>query len=283
YQEVEDTTGQKVRLDKFRGTPRGKVMSLNYSLTNLFQMKLGKGDKEKKIDLFNLNFSSGYNFAADSLKFSNLTTSFRASPRRNVTVTMGMSHSFYEFDQVLKRTVDRFRAPRLTRMTIDARWQLRGKASQQSEKSQTARSGTAPVTQTSQGQPNQTQDSFAPEGAFSAFDIPWKANIALTYSISRTNPLLQTTNAYIDLSGVEVQLTRGWRIGYRMRYDLEKTEILDQRISFYRDLHCWEARFDWFPSGIGRGFYFKINIKASHLSSIKLEQRGGTTSIFRPF
>jgi len=68
-----------------------------------------------------------------------------------------------------------------------------------------------------------------------------------------------------------------------LRYDIEKSNIVDQRISFYRDLHCWEARFDWNPSGIGKGYYFKINIKAPQLSDIKIENRGGTTSVFNPF
>lgn len=287
YAVLEDTSGQERRLDKFRSTPRGKSMSMNYSLNNLFQMKLGEGENEKKINLFNLNFSSGYNFAADSLKMGALTTSFRASPRKNFTISAALGHSFYKYDEELKRTINRFISPRLTRFSIDARWTLRGKKSNRSSGgSQAAAGGPASTLnqqQTQAGLSGQPQDGFSPESAFSAFDIPWRASLAFSYSLSKSNPFNPTKRAYVDLSGVEVQLTKKWRIGYRLRYDLEGTEIVDQRISFYRDLHCWEARFNWNPSGIGAGYYFKINIKSPHLSSVKLERRGGTTTIFRPF
>ena len=287
YEVLKDTSGQETRLDKFRSTPRGKLMSMNYSLNNLLQMKLGEGENEKKFDLFNLNFSSGYNFAADSLKMRDLTTSFRASPRKNFTVSAGVGHSFYEFDAELKRAVNQFISPRLTRFSIDARWTLSGKKSTQSGgASQAAAAGgpgsTLDQQQTQPGLSGQPEDRFSPESAFSAFDIPWRASLAFSYSLSKSNPFNPTKRAYVDLSNVQVQLTKNWRIGYLLRYDLEGTEIVDQRISFYRDLHCWEAQFNWNPSGIGQGFYFKINIKAPHLSSVKLEQRGGTTSIFRP-
>ncbi len=289
YQVLEDTSGKELPpLDKFRGTPRGKSMSMNYSLNNLFQMKLGEGEREKKVNLFNLNFSSSYNFAADSLKMQPLTTSFRASPRKNFTVGAGLRHNFYKFDTDSNRVVNRFISPRLTRFNIDARWTLSGK---KSVKTDVQNQAAAPTNQGSTlgqqlgqpGLPDQYQDRFSPESAFSALDIPWSATLAFSYNLSKSNPLNQTKRAYLDLSNVQVQLTKNWRIGYRLRYDLEGTEIVDQRISFYRDLHCWEAQFNWNPSGIGRGFYFKINIKAPHLSSVKLEQRGGTTSIFRPF
>ncbi|MFQ5772461.1 MAG: hypothetical protein ACE5HX_18135, partial [bacterium] len=130
---------------------------------------------------------------------------------------------------------------------------------------------------------NVNEDRFAPESPFSAFEIPWRASLAFSFSVSKFNPTRPVRRAYIDLSNVEVQLTKNWRIGYRLRYDIEKGDLVDQRISFYRDLHCWEAQFNWTPTGISKGFYFRINIKAPHLRDIKIEQRGGSTTIFRPF
>ncbi|MFQ5650345.1 MAG: putative LPS assembly protein LptD [bacterium] len=287
-----DTAGRELTFDRYSGTPRGKQMSMGFNLNNLFQMKLGKGEKEKKIDLFNLNFSSGYNFAADSLKLRNLATSFRANPRRNFNVSMSLNHSFYRFDQASRRTVDEFISPRLTSFRLDARWSLSG-----SKKAAGAASGRSPSLDEDEEavpfqRPRQDEarasglyrSDFDPESAFSALDIPWRANLSFSYSISKANPDNPIKNAYLDLSNVELQLTRKWRIGYRLRYDLTKTKVVDQRISFYRDLHCWEARFDWNPSGIGKGYYFIINIKAPHLHDIKIENRGGATSVLKsPF
>ncbi len=299
YQTVRDTTGKEILKDRFAGsgaraTPRGEQLSLSYSLNNLFQMKLGEGDKEKRIDLFNLDFSGGYNFAADSLNWQNLNTRFRATPRRNLNVSMSMTHSFYDTDDK-GRTINRLlfnkgsflNFLRLTSFRFDARWTLSGRKSTPApavaESERGAPQDLADLDPLGLGPTGESEDGFSPEGAFSALDRPWRATISFSYSLNRFNPLNPSRSAYIDLSNMEVQLTQKWRIGYKMRYDIERSEIADQRISFYRDLHCWEARFDWNPKGIGKGFYFKINIKAGHLRQVKVERRGGTTSIFRPF
>ncbi|MFQ6112705.1 MAG: putative LPS assembly protein LptD [bacterium] len=299
FQAVSDTAGNVIKKDRFGRTPSGELNSLGFALNNLFQMKLGEGEKEKKINLFNLDFRGGYNFAADSLKMQNLSTSFRANPRKNLGISMSMNHSFYEFDQEAGRTVDRLLLStrgilnflRLTRLQFDARWTLSG-SQKQAQKSAEGLPATVQGSQPlkieqidqdrlpGEGEMN---DRFEAESAFSAFDIPWRASISFSYSVNKFNPTRPSRNAYIDLSNVEVQLTKKWRIGYRLRYDIKNRKVADQRISFYRDLHCWEAQFNWNPSGIGRGFYFRINIKAPNLRQIKIEQRGGTTSVFSPF
>ena len=62
-------------------------------------------------------------------------------------------------------------------------------------------------------------------------------------------------------------------------YDIVKQEMADQTIEIYRNLHCWEGRITWIPSGFREGFYFRINIKA--LPEIKLEKGG--TGLGTPF
>lgn len=305
YEMVNDSTGKPVKKDRFQGlgaraTPAIEQNRLSFSLSNLFQMKWGEGQKEKKIDLFTLNFSSGYNFAAKSFKWQDLSTRFQANPKKNLSVTMSMSHSFYEFDREINQRVDKllfetrglFNFLRLTQFNLTSRWTLSGK-----QKSSTPQNPSGSPGSGEQNLPNVPiqvvpesqrpfgtggEDRFGPESAFSAFDIPWRATLSFSYSVNKFNPANPSRNAYIDLSNVEVQLTKNWRIGYRIRYNFEKEEVVDQRISFYRDLHCWEAQFNWTPSGFSKGFYFRIGIKAPHLRDIKFEQRGGSSSIFRP-
>ena len=61
---------------------------------------------------------------------------------------------------------------------------------------------------------------------------------------------------------------------YAVNFDLLPTRrIVAQSLSLYRDLHCWEARFAWYPNGFNKGFYFKINIK--EIPQIKFEHRQG--------
>ena len=55
--------------------------------------------------------------------------------------------------------------------------------------------------------------------------------------------------------------------------DRGEDRITGQSYSFYRDLHGWEARFRWTPSGVRNGYFFKINIK--ELPQVKFERRQG--------
>lgn len=281
---LEDTNGFKRRIDRFQGSPSNRAMSMGFTLNNLFQMKVGKGDKEHVVKLFDLNFGSGYNFAADSLKLSDLSTRLTANPTKKITVSANMGHSFYRYNTDLNRKVDEFIKPRLTSFRVDASWSLGGKkAATGSAAGETIGSEPAEVTQlgaTGASAGGEYEDRFAPESAFSALDIPWRASLKFSYSVSKSNPQNVVKSAYIDLSNVEVQITKKWRMGYRLRYDLQDTKAVDQRISFYRDLHCWEARFDWTPSGFSKGYYFIINVKAPHLKQLKLERRGGRSSVF---
>jgi hypothetical protein len=64
------------------------------------------------------------------------------------------------------------------------------------------------------------------------------------------------------------------------QFDLREKRIVDQRYTIYRDLHCWEMQFFWTPTGFSKGFYFRLGIKAPLLQDIKLERRGGRTTVF---
>ena len=292
FETVEDSAGNPVlgpdgkpiKRDRFGGTPRIEQNRLGFSLNNLFQMKWGQGENQKKIDLFNLNFSTGYNFAADSLKLENLRTAFFANPRRNLNITMGLTHSFYRFDPTLNRTVNDLRAPRLTQFNIDLRWSIGGK------RAVGPTSGSQRVAEASEREEEVEQEKLASGdreqrygSEWSLTNVPWRATIALTYSLNKFNPNNPSRTWYLNLSNVQVQLTKNWRIGYRLRWDIERGELAEHSISFYRDLHCWEAQFNWNPTGITKGFYFRIGIKAAQLRDIKFEQRGGTSTIFRGF
>jgi hypothetical protein len=288
YETRQDTAGKEVRLDRFRATPREKSLSLNYGLTNLFQMKLHEGEQEKKVDLFNLDFRGGYNFAADSLHLANLSSSLRANPRRNLNVTVAATHNFYAYNADNGRTINRLLGIdggllRLSNLRLDARWTLSGKAKGETPAGAAGQEMDQDFDEFNPNASQEIRDQLAPDEAFSALALPWRATLSFSVNLNRFNPLNPTKTAYVDLSNVEFQLTRNWRIGYRLRYDVVKKDLVDQRFSFYRDLHCWEAQFNWSPAGISKGFYFKINIKAPHLRSVKYDRRGGSSSVFSPY
>ena len=87
YDAVEDTAGNVTYYDRFEnrlfgGTPRGGRQSLNFSVNNLFQMKVAQGETEKKFDLFNWSVSTSYDWEKLEKKLANLSSTLRANPQK---------------------------------------------------------------------------------------------------------------------------------------------------------------------------------------------------------
>ena len=68
-------------------------------------------------------------------------------------------------------------------------------------------------------------------------------------------------------------LTSKWKIGYSMIYDFNQKQFVVNSIDIYRDLHCWEMRFNWMPMGYLKSWTFTINVKASVLKDLKWDKK----------
>lgn len=290
YVSLPDTSGNVVKRDRFSGsffgsTPSVAQRNINFGLNNLFQMKTEKDGRERKIDLFTNSLSLSHNFEADSLKWSRLSSSFRASPSRLFNFTLNMSHSLYKFDSVHGREVNRLLVKeniwsplRLTSLSLSSSLRIKSTMFTSTERG-------APAKEDSTAGELVDESTFGPNRFESNLSSgygrgsSWSSNLSFSYSENRFNPANVTKSIWLNLDS-NIQLTKNWRLQYNARVDLKKNILVAQDISIYRDLHCWEARFVWTPTGPNKRFYFKINIKSALLSDIKLEKRGGRTSVY---
>lgn len=109
------------------------------------------------------------------------------------------------------------------------------------------------------------------------FSVPW--NISLSGNFSRLSNYIvkianYNTNKSFTLSATgDVSITSNWRVGFRTGYDFINKDFTYTSFDFYRDLHCWEMRFNWVPFGNRTGWNFTINVKASMLQDLKYEKR----------
>jgi len=230
--------------------------AITFGVGNLFESKiLGKEEegekisKDKKIKLVNFSTSSSYNFKADSLKLADLSS--RAST--NIfALDFGWSarHRFY--DQNNKLIINN---PLLLnyRISMGTGLSLAG----------TMHNGL-----------NLNMADFYEETHYS----PWKLGIRFTSSFSKTRIGLTedfNENKNFSLSGnAGMQITRWWNLQYNNSYNLIQNKVASQSFVFKADLNCWEAVFNWFPSGFAKGFYFRVNIK--EIPDIKYEKRDGS-------
>ncbi len=276
YTDVVDADGGTVRHDRFSGTPAQKRGSITFGVDNDFQAKVKDGDKEKKIRLFNANMSGSYNMAASTKKLSAITTRISANPGRNFRFTTALSHSAYAFDAMAKTESDRylfdrnkgavFHWLRLTNVNMDASFSLSGKGIQ---------AGAPDDEETLDLNPGFGENPAGSSFSGNKGELSWGASFALRYNVNYFNPANKTKTAYLRVSNAKLQLTRNWRVNFSGQLDLRKKQVVQQTWSIHRDLHCWEASFNWYPAGVSKGFYFRINIKAQTLQDIKLERRSG--------
>jgi hypothetical protein len=305
FQAVEDTSGKTTFYDRYNnslfpgGTPREGRKGLNIGLSNLFQMKIGEGEKAKKIDLFNYDLSTAYNWKAKEYKFSDLTSAFRANPSQNLDFNLSARYSFYQTGpagtRINRLWTDRIdwgnwksifssRWLRLTSMNADVNFRLAGKAGAKGESSTPGPAGETPFGSEAGLESLSTVsgdrfDPYAGTGSRSDFSIPWNLSGSLSYSEDRTNPL-DPQKTYWVRSSLEFNLSRNWKVSYDTQIDLKLKKPVSQDISLFRDLHCWEAQILWTPTGYNKRFYFRINIKSPMLKELKFEKGTGSRGLY---
>ncbi|MFH1940513.1 MAG: putative LPS assembly protein LptD [bacterium] len=293
YQTAYDTAGGAHTYDRYSGSLFGSTLSggrkaLNFSLHNLFQMKMGEGEKAKKFDLFSWSLSSAYNWKAEHHRLSDLSSSLRANPTNNVSFDLHSTYSFYEVDES-GNTIDRVYVDeislkswkclfgeqwlRMTNLSMNLNFRLKGKAGVGTGGGGLPDTGSGLMGE--EGIPNQPMDRLEMDESVTGFNIPWNLSATLSYSESRYNPNNPTKTFWMR-TNLDFNLTKHWKISYRAQFDLKEKKAVSQDFVFYRDLHCWEARIVWTPTGYNKRFYFKINVKSPMLQDIKLEKGSGT-------
>jgi len=103
------------------------------------------------------------------------------------------------------------------------------------------------------------------------FNLPWSLN--LNYNLNSRTPVLRekTVSQSITFQG-DIKLTENWKIGVSSGYDITKKDISFTSLDFFRDLHCWQMTFKWYP--IQRQMFdFGISVKSSTLKDLKLNRR----------
>ena len=281
-----DSTGKEYYHDKFAGTmagntPRSERKSMSFSLNNVFQAKMKKGDEEKKVDLLSWRMSSSYNFAADSMNLSNLRSTVRSKIAGKLNLDLNMTHDFYKYNTDRKKRIAEFNLnengfiePRLTSARLSTGFRFSGKRWAGKIEEEEAKDTT------------EVDEDLAGPGLINPLKNMrntlnnknlWKTNISLSYSYSATNPANPRKTFWVNTNS-SINVTQKWRVSYRARFDLILRDLVSHSFSIHRDLHCWELSLHWTPSGLGQGINFKLNVKSPTLKDIKIEKKSGVFS-----
>ncbi len=260
----------------FGGAPSGELQSIRFNVSDLFEMKHVPSDtsqEAKKYQLLLLNASLSYNFAADSLRFSELGLSYRTSVGNVLDFSGNTSFNLYKFDPVAGRRINKFLIDlgeglaQLTSFGVSVSLSLRGQR-QSGLQSQPVEAFQSPAATAA--------FAGAGRGFFSQYDqgqtdfsIPWNLNLTWNFSQNQSDPRRKFRSSNIR-ANLGLNLTRNWKITMSGSYDLVNKQLAAPNINIYRDLHCWEMNFNWVPRGFYRGFRLEIRVKAPQLRDLKV-------------
>lgn len=102
--------------------------------------------------------------------------------------------------------------------------------------------------------------------------IPWSLDVSYSFNYTkiRLNPVSRKQS--VNLRGT-FSLTEKFNVRAQTNYDFIANELSYTQINIYRDLGCWELRFDVIPSGNRKSYTFGVNIKPQMLKDLKLERK----------
>ena len=283
-----DTTGYVHRYSIFEqslygGPADGRSGQIGFSIGNNLEAKVkpmrDTSDQLKKVMLVeSLSLSMNYDLAKDSLNWSNLSISGRTTLFKTLVVNYSGSFSPYEIDS-LGNKHNRYLINTSHKLFLlnQSTWSTNFSLSlNENTFKKDAPKGQGKMVTPIMQSPYDDSPTFL-MGTYADFSVPW--NLSLNYTLSfvsaydaaRFNIKRDLTHS-ISLSG-NFSLTENWRFNFSTGYDFTNKGMSYTSIDIYRDLHCWEMRFNWVPFGYYKSWNFAINIKASSLRDVKYEKR----------
>ncbi|HTO35178.1 MAG TPA: putative LPS assembly protein LptD, partial [Flavobacterium sp.] len=296
-----DASGRMADYTRFEGgmygTPgKSNSNSLGFTLSNTFEAKVTDRDstntEPKKVMLLNnLNLSTTYNIAADSLAWTPVRVSGGTNLFDNkLAVNFGATLDPYAINNAGKR-INKFNIDNggsLFRMT-SANMTMNYSLSSDSKKSrgsdrneQGARNGgreddlfggNADLSDLSRSQfgRNDDDDDDEPSELYHS-KIPWNLTMAYSLTYGNNNRENQIIGNSVMVTG-NIDLTPRWRVGVSTGYDFVQKGVTYTQFRFERDLLSWRMDFSWSPFGQNAYWGFFIGIKSSMLSDLKYDTR----------
>jgi len=295
-----DGSGRMAEYTRFEsgifGSPSNNYANnLGFNLSNTFEAKMTDKDstktEPKKVMLLNqLNFSTSYNMAADSLRWAPVRMSGGTALFENkMNVNFGATLDPYAINAAGRRintwNIDNGGSLfRMTSANMTINYSLSSQGNKKNnENSQGARNGgreddlfgtNTDLSDRRQSQFNDDEiddDKDKPAEFFNA-KLPWDLTFAYSLTYGNNNREKQITGNSVMISG-NLDITPRWKMGVSSGYDFVQKGVTFTQLRFERDLLSWRMDFNWAPFGDFASWGFFIGIKSSVLSDIKWDKR----------
>lgn len=284
----------------------GKTGAVSVSLANNLEMKV-KSDNdstgEKKISLIeNFTVSQSYNFAADSLRWSNINTSLmlRLVKNFNLNVSAVWDVYTYQLNEAGNPVrVDRTRLQagkglaRLSSTGTSFSYTFNNSTFKKKDKSDSDKGkgnsnsgddfgGSLDDLNNGNGGDEENEENkdvldLTPEG-YLKWSVPWSlsVNYSINYGYGSFNKKKMEYDGKVtqnlSFSG-NIRPTKNWNFGFSASYNFDTKKIAYMNCNISRDLHCFMMRASFVPVGPYKSYNFHISVKSSLLSDLKYDKR----------
>ena len=291
------------------GVPgQGKQGALSLALSNNVEMKVKTDNDsigEKKISLIeNFTLSQSYNFAADSLNWSNLNTSIMLRLVKNFNLNLSAVWDVYTYQLNSYGNPVRVNVPR---WEVGKGWgrlsstgtsfsytfnndtfkklRERGKKSDDS-KDTSDHSDDEWDDDSSTGGHSHSHDeepvAMRADG-YAAWTMPW--NLTLNYSVNygygefdkKKMEYKGKITQNLSFSG-NLRPTKNWNFGFTASYNFDTRKLAYMNCNISRDMHCFTMRASFVPVGPYKSYNFHISAKSSLLSDLKYDKRSSSST-----
>ena len=258
---------------------------ITFNLSNNLEMKVPSRKDTieglKKIVLIeNLSLSGNYDVAKDSLNWSYLSVSGRTTLFKNFTIQYASMWDPYVLDSTGTKQLNKYEwdvNKRLFRKksvawNFSASYSINNQTFKKDKKKETKKTTDLASEQELEDINNNPDD-------YVDWSTSW--SLSLSYNLRLTNNptyINYVTNDYrttvqtLGLTG-SINLSPKWKLSAQTGWDFESKKISYTSLTVYRDLHCWEMRFNVIPYGTYKSWNFQINVKASALQDLKLTKK----------
>lgn len=293
----------------------GRNGSVSFSLANNLEMKVRDDNDsigEKKVSLIeNLSLSQSYNFAADSMNWSNLNTSIMLRLTKSFNLNLSATWDVYCYGLNASGNPVRINKLRLTHgkgwgklsstgtsfsytFNNDTFKKLFGGGDdkkkddkKKGDETATVRPGEQTTVETARrngGQQDNGKNGIKiGDDGYMSWNVPW--NLSFNYSVNygygefdyQKLEYKGKITQNLSFSG-NIRPTSNWNIGFSASYNFDRHKIAYMNCNISRDMHCFTMRASFVPVGPYKSYNFHISVKSSLLQDLKYDKRSSSSN-----
>ena len=222
------------------GSSSSRRRQLSFTVGNLFQAKIKKGEEEKALDIVKFTSSFTYDLEVDDRPLSNMTTRFNSSALPIFNSFSGsMTHTFYN----LTDSTEQLFSPQLLSFSLTAGFNISGDKFFFDDDYEIPKG-------------KDTKEEINGENITSS---RWSLSGTYNYSETGIGSSNWRKSSFVTLN-LNFNLTPSTAVSYSQRYDIAGKFTINNSVQINRKIHCWTGSLHWVPNGTNAGFGFTLYV-----------------------